>query len=225
MKKHLLTGKYQQIVKFLMSMLLTAGLTSLTALSVGAEDLRDYYLKYKDAEINDEAMIQVGQYNDLISYYTNFSYFTPEQRVNPDFIRALILAESGGEAQAVSPKDAFGLCQIILTTGQMAGKELYKLPIEFDFVSKEKLKHIRKQDLFDPAINILLTCYLIAKYNYRYDGKLELVLSAWNAGENISSLAKGKHAPYRETKNLIGKVNGYYLYLLKQNREAIRKEG
>lgn len=54
----------------------------------------------------------------------------------------------------------------------------------------------------------------MAKYNYKFDGKLELVVSAWNAGENIPSLSRGRHAPYLETENLIGKINAYYLYLL-----------
>jgi soluble lytic murein transglycosylase-like protein len=83
-------------------------------------------------------------------------------------------------------------------------------------VPKSQLKDISRKDLFDPAVNILLTCYLLAKYNYMFDGRLELVLSAWNAGENTDSLVAGKHAPYIETKDLIGKVNGYYLYLLRQ---------
>ena len=72
-----------------------------------------------------------------------------------------------------------------------------------------------QNDLFDPAINILLTCYLVAKYNYKFDGKLDLVVSAWNAGENTDSLNYGLHAPYQETENLIGKINAYYIYLLK----------
>ncbi len=82
------------------------------------------------------------------------------------------------------------------------------------------LKNFKEEDLFDPATNILLTCYLISKYNFRYDGKLDLVISAWNAGENIDSLKVGKPAPYSETHNLIGKVNGYYLYLLRLKKRS-----
>ncbi len=82
------------------------------------------------------------------------------------------------------------------------------------------LKNFKEDDLFDPATNILLTCYLISKYNFRYNGKLDLVISAWNAGENIGSLKIGKPAPYSETHNLIGKVNGYYLYLLKLKKRS-----
>jgi len=60
-----------------------------------------------------------------------------------------------------------------------------------------------------------LTCVLISKYNYLYDGKIELVLSAWNAGENVAPLKNKLPVNYQETENLIGKVNGYFLYFLK----------
>ena len=119
---------------------------------------------------------------------------------------------------AVSEKNARGLGQILYPTGSQAGKELAKSLTFFRHVSKNKLDSLREEDLLDPAINILLTCYLIAKYNYRFDGRLDLVVSAWNAGENTESLSFGQHAPYRETEDLIGKINAYYIYLLKTRK-------
>jgi len=96
-----------------------------------------------------------------------------------------------------------------------ANRPLAQSQTHFRYVSKENLDNLAVIDLFDPAINILLTCYLVAKYNYKFDGKLDLVISAWNAGENTEALSEGRHAPYQETENLIGKVNAYYLYFLK----------
>jgi len=185
-------------------------------------NLTEYIRKYRTTAISPEALARLNHYNHLIDYFTSFSYFRPRYRVSADFIRALILAESGADPNAVSSKNAIGLGQIILTTGQMAARDLYGSSTHFRYVSKEKLKELSRDDLFDPATNILLTCYLIAKYNHLFNGRLELVLSAWNAGENTSSLAIGQHAPYLETKDLIGKVNGYYIYLLKQ-KGALRE--
>ncbi len=173
--------------------------------------------KYKNNSISQTAINRLVQYDSLIRYFTDFSYFVPRHKVSPDFIRALILAESGAHPKAVSNKKALGLGQILLTTGQQAGLELARSTTRFRYVSKNTLLHLKKNDLFDPAVNILLTCYLIAKYNYKYDGKLHLVMTAWNAGENTESLRHGNHAPYPETEDLIGKVNGYYIYLL-QNK-------
>lgn len=191
-------------------------------LTPGRADLHTYVKKYQSTAVSETALLKLQQYDHLIDYFTGFNYFLPNHRVSSDFIRALILAESGADPRAVSPKNALGLGQILLATGREAGQELYKSPTHFRYVPKSTLKNISRQDLFDPATNILLTCYLIAKYNYKFSGKLELVLSAWNAGEYTESLASGRHAPYSETQNLIGKVNGYYLYLLNQKRKQTR---
>jgi len=109
------------------------------------------------------------------------------------------------------------LGQILFTTGKRAASELAQTGYSFKYVKHFRLLHLRRKDLYDPAINILLTCYLISKYNNEYDGKLDLVLTAWNAGDNTESLDSSLPAPYHETFDLIGKVNGYYLYLLDHN--------
>lgn len=206
-----LLGKLLRIV----SPCLFAVLVSLPS-HTQASDLHEYVRQYQSSRLSADAINKVKRYDHLIDYFTRFSYFRPMHRVSPDFVRALILAESGANPRAVSSKGALGLGQIMLATGQEAGRDLAQSKTHFRHVSNRILNNITREDLFDPAVNILLTCYLIAKYNYKFDGKLELVLSAWNAGVNTSSLNAGKHAPYRETKALIGKVNGYYLYLLKQ---------
>jgi soluble lytic murein transglycosylase-like protein len=171
--------------------------------------------KYKDNTIDKQAIDRLSEFDTLIRYFTSFSYFVPHHKTSPDFIRALILAESSANPKAVSNKNAIGLGQIILTTGKQAGLELAKSKVRFRYVSQNTLLHLKEKDLFDPAVNILLTCYLIAKYNYKFDGKLHLVMTAWNAGENTESLNHGQHAPYKETEDLIGKVNSYYVYLLR----------
>jgi soluble lytic murein transglycosylase-like protein len=171
--------------------------------------------KYKNSKVSQTSIQKLKQYDHLIRYFSGFSYFVPDHQVSADFVRALILAESSANHLAVSSKNALGLGQIILTTGQEAGQVLAQSDTHFRYVSKNKLRRLQRNDLFDPAVNILLTCYLIAKYNAKFQGKLDLVVSAWNAGENTKSLRSGKHAPYRETEDLIGKVNAYYVYLLR----------
>ncbi len=177
--------------------------------------LYDALRKYKNKQVSQQAIQKLAQYDHLIRYFSGFSYFLPKHKVSPDFIRALILAESGADHLAVSNKNALGLSQILYTTGMEAAKELAQSETQFRYVSRENLDNLAAMDLFDPAINILLTCYLIAKYNYKFDGKLDLVVSAWNAGENTESLSEGRHAPYQETENLIGKINAYYIYFRK----------
>ena len=181
----------------------------------GFASLHGSVTKYRNSEVSQTGIHRLKQYDHLIRYFSNFSYFVPNHKVSADFVRALILAESSGNSRAVSNKNALGLGQILITTGQEAAQVLANSKTKFRYVKKQRLQNLKRSDLFDPAINILITCYLIAKYNAKFDGKLDLVVSAWNAGENTKSLKNGKHAPYRETEDLIGKVNAYYVYLLR----------
>lgn len=191
----------------------------------GHSQLTNSINKYKDVRLSTERLNKIAHYNELIEYFTGFTFFQARHKVSPDFIRALILAESDANPKAISSKNARGLAQIIPSTGLEAGIALSKGTVDFHNVSRERLRNLSEEDLFDPAVNILLTCYLIAKYNYKFNGQLHLALSAWNAGENIKELKQGKHAPYQETLDLIGKVNGYYLCLLelKKTRLAHKK--
>lgn len=177
--------------------------------------------KYRNTKVSSQSIKRLTPYNTLITYYSQFTFFRPRHKVSADFIRALILAESDADPHAVSTKGAIGLGQIIFSTGKQAATELSRSSFRFRHVSRETLAQLKKEDLFDPAINILLTCYLISKYNYKFNGRLELVLSAWNAGENLTVLTKGKPAPYAETLNLIGKVNSYYIDLIQKRNRTI----
>ena len=175
--------------------------------ATGHCQLENALSKYKDVNLSTERLNKIGRYHGLIEYFAGFTFFQPRHKVSPDFIRALILAESDANPMAISRKNAIGLGQIIASTGIEAGVELSKGTVDFHNVSRARLSNLSEQDLFDPEVNILLTCYLIAKYNYKFNGQLALVLSAWNAGENIKELKQGQYAPYQETHELIGKVN------------------
>jgi len=180
----------------------------------GWADLGEYLAKNRYQPITRRQLSSLSRYDHLITYFTGFSYFLPHHKVSPNFVRALILAESGGNPLAVSNRNARGLGQLLLPTARRAGRELAGSRTVFRHVSRKQLADLKSEDLHDPAVNILLTCYLVAKYNYRFDGRLELVLSAWNAGEHTPSLAYGRHTDYEETKELIGRVNSYYRFLL-----------
>ncbi|WP_306547227.1 lytic transglycosylase domain-containing protein [Desulfobulbus sp.] len=178
--------------------------------------VESYVRKYQVIELSAVQKANVSSYEHLIHSFSAISYFRPRYKVSPDFIRALMLAESGGDTFAVSEKNALGLCQLLYPTAKVAARELLAKGLRFEHVSVERLRRLQPDDLFDPAVNILLTCYLISKYNKAYDGRLDLVVAAWNAGQG--SIFNGKPPDYPETLDLIGKVNGYFLAFLKQRR-------
>ncbi len=183
--------------------------------------LNHYVGKYKQLKATPKQLRKLNRYNHLIDYYSEFSFFKPKHRVHPDFIRALILSESGGNPKAVSKRKAVGLTQILFETGKLAAAELYKKKISFKHLNRRRLKNLTRADLYDPAVNILLAYYLIAKYNHTFNGRLDLVVSAWNAGEN--AIRDNNPPPYKETLNLIGKINGYFVYFLNRKNSNNKK--
>lgn len=201
---------------YLITLSLISCLFFLVPTLADSSQLKQSLAKYKGTQVSKGALQRLKPFNRYINYYAQFTFFRARHKVNPDFIRALILAESDADPRAISSKEAMGLGQIIYSTGKQAALELSRSRFRFPNVSRNKLANLKKNDLFNPEVNILLTCYLISKYNYKFKGKLELVLTAWNAGENQKELKKGRVAPYRETQNLIGKVNSYYIDLLRK---------
>jgi hypothetical protein len=177
-------------------------------------EIREFVEKYHNTQIDQDNLQRIKQFDHLITYFTGFAYFKPNHVVSPEFVKALIIAESSADPKAKSSKDARGLGQITIGTAKEAALSLIQTGVNFKYIDESQLKDLRPDNLYDPAINILLSCFLIAKYNYKYNGKIELVLTAWNAGENTESLKNNSPASYFETENLIGKVNGYYLYFL-----------
>ena len=174
----------------------------------------EFVEKYHNIEVNPHDLQKIKKYEHLITYFTGFAYFKPHHLVSPEFIKELILAESSANPEAQSSKDARGLGQLTYATAREAASRLIQTGVNFKYIDEDRLRNLRPGDLYDPAINILLSSFLIAKYNYKFNGRIELVLTAWNAGENTDSLKNNAPAGYIETENLIGKVNGYYLYFI-----------
>jgi len=174
----------------------------------------DFYLaKYKNIKISNAQLARLSGVDDLVMYFSGFDYTGTNVAVSANFVRALILAESNCVTDALSNKNARGLAQILYSTGKRAAANIARYNKEFLYIDNSRLGKLNEQDLNDPAINILLMCFLISKYNYKYDGQLDLVVSAWNAGEG--SIKNGQPPEYPETLNLIGRVNGYYQNLVK----------
>lgn len=112
--------------------------------------------------------------------------------LDPRFVMAVIQVESGYQAQARSPKGALGLMQIMPATGQRFGVE-------------------STQHLLDPAVNIDVGTRYLRWLHDRFDGRLDLVLAAYNAGEGAVERHGNRIPPYRETREYVRKILGLYL--------------
>lgn len=97
-------------------------------------------------------------------------YAAVESDVDPNLLAAIMLAESGGRVDVVSHADALGLYQLMLPTAKERARVL-KLP-----------EPTREQLLSDVALNARLGASYVHWLDQYYDGDLEKMLIAYNAG-------------------------------------------
>ena len=108
--------------------------------------------------------------------------------LDPLLLHAVIRAESGYNAQAISPKGARGLMQLMPDTGLRFGVK----------------------NLLDPRENLKAGAQYLRWLLTLFDGDIELALAGYNAGENAVIRAGYRVPPYNETRNYVPKVLKYY---------------
>ncbi|MGQ9365990.1 lytic transglycosylase domain-containing protein [Azospirillum sp. A39] len=111
----------------------------------------------------------------------------PAYRLDPDLVLAVISVESGYRPNAVSPKQAMGLMQLIPDTAKRFGVA----------------------DPFDPEDNIRGGMKYLRWLLAYFKGDVSLALAGYNAGEN-AVLRHGGVPPYTETQNYVVRVRSLY---------------
>lgn len=116
--------------------------------------------------------------------------------VQAELLRAVIVVESGFNPRAISRRGAIGLMQLLPSTARRYGAF----------------------NAFDPEQNIHAGARYLAELITRYGkDKLELVLAAYNAGENAVE-RYGRHIPpFKETRAYVPNVLRMYRALLVQS--------
>lgn len=168
----------------------------------------------------DTSLARLEQYEPYIAYFTSLTYGPTNSTVSPNYIRALILTESAAQKQAVSNKGARGLTQIMPETGRLAINDLRETGIDFRYVDETRLRRYSSELLFDPAINILIACYLGALYHADYSGRSDLSAAAWNAGPHAVLRYGNRTPPYQETRGMVHRLVGYLNYFTAENPSA-----
>lgn len=154
---------------------------------------------------------RLQEYDSYIRYFSGLAYTRRGVNLSTNFVRALIAAESGARPEAVSSDGAIGLMQIRPETGRRAARALHATGYEFRFVPRHRLRTLSAEDLKNPAVNILIGCYLLDRYNAEFGDNLARTVGAWNAGPDRVRQHRGT-PPYEETVGLVRRVNAFYLY-------------
>jgi soluble lytic murein transglycosylase-like protein len=127
----------------------------------------------------------------LKAYMDNYKWIIQQAStqfdIDPDFIRAIIRAESGFDHQAVSSKGAQGLMQLM--PGTACDMEV--------------------SDPFDPEENIYGGTRYLSLLLKRFKSNKVLALAAYNAGPETVESYKGI-PPFPETQAFVRRVMQYY---------------
>ena len=121
---------------------------------------------------------QVAVYDDLITEHAT------AHELNPDFVRAVIQAESAFNPYARSPKGAMGLMQLMPATASV----------------------YRVLDAYNPAENIRAGVAYLKSLMTRFNNDVSLALAAYNAGPNAVEKYGRKVPPYKETRSYVARI-------------------
>jgi soluble lytic murein transglycosylase-like protein len=122
------------------------------------------------------------------------------QGVDYELLKALIVAESGFDPKAVSPKGAIGLMQVMPATAERWG------------VRGDAKQSIEKK-LADPQLNVRTGTRYLRHLMGLFPDRLDLALAAYNAGEGAVQRAGNRIPNYRETQNYVKTVMHLYAML------------
>lgn len=114
-------------------------------------------------------------------------------KVDGLLVASIVQIESGFTRDAVSPRGAVGLMQVLPTTGQLYGAA----------------------DLNDPHVNLEVGCRYLGRLIRDFDGDLERAVAAYNAGP-ATVVRYGGVPPFRETREYVRRV----LELYRQRSDA-----
>ncbi len=149
-----------------------------------------------------EAVMALRPQSYTTAYDEHIAAAARRHGVDPLLLHAVIKQESGYRMRAVSHAGARGLMQVMPATGRMLGVS-------------------NPADLFDPHTNINAGARLLSQLWQTFDGNIDLVLAAYNAGEGAVRRHGMRIPPYRETQNYVVRVKAIYTRLAGESGLAV----
>ena len=132
-------------------------------------------------------------------YAALISAIAREQQVQPGLVHAIVSVESRYNANAVSPKNAAGLMQLMPATASRYGV----------------------RDRFDPSENLRAGASYLRDLLHRFNNDLPLALAAYNAGENSVIRYGNRIPPFPETQMYVPQVLDLFRNYVEQPSDAV----
>jgi soluble lytic murein transglycosylase len=126
-------------------------------------------------------------------YWTDVCRFAAENQLDPYLVAALIRQESEFNPGAVSRANAFGLMQLLPTTGKNTAKEL-------------RIRGFRTETLLVPNVNLQLGTRYFHDMVDHYNGQVEYALAAYNAGNYRDVPEFVESIPFTETREYVQSI-------------------
>ena len=153
----------------------------------------------------DAALMKTRLFQRLVNH-PNIAKYEPTIRaaaqrhgLDPQLVKAVIAVESGFEPTAVSEKGAIGLMQILPATGERYG------------VQADRRKTVEAK-LLDPVLNLEIGTRYLSDLRKMFVDRLDLVLAAYNAGENAVIRHRNAIPPYPETVAYVKLVDQFHAF-------------
>jgi soluble lytic murein transglycosylase-like protein len=145
-----------------------------------------------------------SEFYQRVSNSPNFRRFEPlirqhakSQNLDPALVKAVITVESAFDPEALSPKGALGLMQVIPETAARYGLT-------------DDRKQTTVQKLLDPATNLRIGTRYLHDLLVLFANDVSLTLAAYNAGEQAVLRYNNQIPPYPETRDYVKVVRQLY---------------
>ncbi|WP_313953072.1 lytic transglycosylase domain-containing protein [Accumulibacter sp.] len=160
-----------------------------------------------DALVSSSSLASAAEKPELLRYlsrHPNLKKFEPllkaagnEFAVDASLLKAVMAAESGFNPEAVSPKGAIGLMQLMPATARRYG------------LRGDKQKTLEEK-LTNPETNIRLGARYLRDLQRMFPKQQDLVLASYNAGEGAVQQYNNTIPPYPETRSYVQLVTQIY---------------
>ena len=161
----------------------------------------------------DEAPVPFWRLAFPIPYRDCIEQYSRKQGLDPFVVAALIRQESEFDPRVISHAKAYGLMQLLPTTGR-------------DLAHHFGVRRLLPSQLLTPDRNIQLGTYYFRSFLNSYGGQVELALASYNAGPGRANLWR-TWGPFREQAEFIETVPFHetrgYIQIVLRNADVYRR--